>query len=71
MTKPAVWAKAWEGRLKPWHRAPGQQILCIECLEHRIGRQLVADDFASVPINDARDLPVSARLAARLRQSAP
>jgi hypothetical protein len=42
-----VWERAWAGRLKPWHKAPAQQVLCIACLEHRIGRQLIRDDFVS------------------------
>jgi hypothetical protein len=55
-----VWGRAWADRLKPWHKAPGQQVLCIACLEHRIGRQLIRDDFVS-----ASDVK-SDRLAARL-----
>ena len=34
----------------------GQQILCIECLEARIGRPLVAYDFTDAPINDLNDV---------------
>jgi len=49
------------GRRKNWHRlAPGQEILCIGCLEHRIGRTLVANDFTYAP------MPLSARLRDRL-----
>jgi hypothetical protein len=34
-----VWEQAWCGRRKSWHgRVPGQEILCIGCLEARIGR---------------------------------
>jgi hypothetical protein len=46
-----LWAMAWVGRIKPWH-VPSQQILCVGCLERRIGRQLTADDFPDdVPLN--------------------
>jgi hypothetical protein len=43
-------------------------ILCIECLERRLGRMLCAEDFTDAPINGlpyARD--DSPRLAARRR----
>lgn len=43
------------GRLKPWHRLPGQEILCIGCLEKRIGRTLTACDFTDCPVNDLND----------------
>jgi hypothetical protein len=40
-------------------------MLCIGCLENRIGGKLVASDFPSLPINRGF-FPASARLAARL-----
>ena len=52
MVKKRVWKQAWAGRLKPWHALPGQQILCIGCLEKRIGRTLVPSDFPKAPVND-------------------
>jgi hypothetical protein len=56
-----TWALAWPCPIK---LMPGQQILCIGCLERRIGRTLTACDFAAVPLND---LTVkSARLRDRL-----
>ena len=37
-----------------WMSAVGKQegMLCLGCLEGRIGRPLVADDFPPLPIND-------------------
>jgi hypothetical protein len=52
MVNDAVWQQAWAGRLKPHHALPGQQILCIGCLEARIGRRLWGADFPDVPVND-------------------
>jgi hypothetical protein len=69
MVKDEVWARAWAGQLKPWHEVDGQQILCIECLEARIGRPLVAYDFTDAPINDPNDVDgKSDRLLDRLRR---
>ncbi len=33
---------------------PGQEILCIACLERRIGRTLMKCDFTDVPVNDLK-----------------
>jgi hypothetical protein len=44
MVRNEIWAQAWAGRRKPHHDLPGQEILCIGCLEKRIGRTLVASD---------------------------
>lgn len=52
MVKDEVWEAAWAGRRKPWHEVDGQQILCVGCLEARIGRTLTAFDFTGAPIND-------------------
>jgi hypothetical protein len=47
MVHDEVWEQAWCGRRKSWHgRVMGQEILCIGCLEARIGRRLTAADFA-------------------------
>jgi hypothetical protein len=35
----------------------GQEILCIGCLENRIGRTLCRTDFINVPINDPSRYP--------------
>ncbi len=47
-----------------WPLDPDGGMLCVGCLEHRIGRRLVGGDFPDVPINDPRG--ASPRLRARL-----
>jgi hypothetical protein len=32
----------------------GVRVLCVGCLETRLGRQLVADDFTDCPLNDPK-----------------
>jgi hypothetical protein len=74
IVKDQVWGQAWRGRRKSWQRQiPGQEILCIGCLEKRIGRTLCRDDFAAVPINDPDEHQHSDRMRDRLarRRSAP
>jgi hypothetical protein len=51
---------------KPWHALDGQEILCIGCLEKRIGRTLMSSDFTDAPINDPNDPDISDRLRDRL-----
>jgi hypothetical protein len=51
-----VWEQAWAGRRHPRHDGckiiiDGTEILCIGCLEKRIGRTLVAADFPDMPVN--------------------
>jgi hypothetical protein len=47
MVEDRVWERAWAGRRRAWHgNVPGQEILCVGCLEARIGRRLTARDFA-------------------------
>jgi hypothetical protein len=65
MVRPDVWTKAWAGRRKPWHEVPGQSILCVGCLEQRIGRTLCAADFADAVVNDPEG-DISDRLRRRL-----
>jgi hypothetical protein len=65
MVKPKVWKEAWAGRRKPWHELPGQSVLCIGCLEQRIGRTLCADDFADTVLHD-REGDISGRMRQRL-----
>ena len=66
--KTEVWEQVWVGRRKSW-RAPGTEILCIGCLEDRLGRRLTRTDFTSAPCNDPyRGHAMSARLRARLTQ---
>jgi hypothetical protein len=53
MVKDDVWEQAWHGRRKWWYRKVyGQEVLCIGCLEERIGRTLTKDDFTDAPVND-------------------
>jgi hypothetical protein len=66
MVKDDVWEQAWAGRRKSWHSLPGQQILCIGCLEERIGRTLTCHDFTDAPVNDPHESNISARLRDRL-----
>jgi hypothetical protein len=48
MVRDEIWEQAWCGRRKSWHgQVPGQEILCIACLEQRIGRELTLSDFAA------------------------
>lgn len=48
-----------------WHaHGPGRGMLCIGCLENRIGRELNRSDFTDAPINKIFDQ--SERLRARL-----
>lgn len=35
-----------------WAEAHGRGYLCIGCLENRLGRELVPDDFPPLPVND-------------------
>jgi hypothetical protein len=67
MVKEEVWELAWIGRRKSWHRVPGMQVLCVGCLEARLGRKLTPADFTGAPCNDPyRGHAMSARLRARL-----
>jgi hypothetical protein len=43
------------------------RFLCIGCLEARLGRQLTADDFTGVEVNDPERTWQSDRLASRIR----
>ena len=52
MVRDDIWEQAWRGRRKPWQVLPGQQVLCIGCLEKRLGRTLMACDFTDASVND-------------------
>lgn len=56
MVTDEVWETAWPAR---------SGMLCIGCLEDRLGRQLTASDFTAAPINHGV-FPQSERLAARV-----
>jgi hypothetical protein len=66
MVKDEVWEAAWAGRREPWHARRGQQILCIGCLEKRLGRTLMACDFTRYPVNNPSKSNISDRLRSRL-----
>jgi hypothetical protein len=66
MVKDDVWEQAWVGRRKPWHQIDEQEILCIGCLEGRIGRTLMSCDFTEAPINNPNKYNMSGRLRDRL-----
>lgn len=46
--------------------SPTNGMLCIGCLEDRLGRQLQPGDFKAVPLNTGDDFPRSDRLRDRL-----
>jgi hypothetical protein len=46
-------------------------MLCIGCLEGRLGRRLVRSDFTDAPINRMQRLARSSRLKGRLRRHTP
>jgi hypothetical protein len=64
-----VWDQAWAGRPrypKMYGGLNAAEILCIGCLEKRIGRTLCRTDFTDAPINDPDRLPLSDRFLDRL-----
>lgn len=44
-------------------------MLCVGCLEGRLGRRLVGDDFTDAWINDPRRTAMSTRLVSRISGS--
>jgi hypothetical protein len=74
MVTDEIWSLAWSGWQRP--RPPGVGIncmLCVGCLERRIGRTLTRADFPDCPVNDLDDpewRPRSARLKGRLTRKA-
>ena len=63
MVHDQIWQRAW-GHIE--RSAPGSQILCVGCLENRIGRALAPSDFPDVPTNKLDDSRMSYRLLTRL-----
>lgn len=61
MVEDEVWSLATDPKEKP-------KLLCIGCLESRLGRLLTKDDFSAVPLNEMPFWPRSERLLARLNQ---
>jgi hypothetical protein len=77
MVNNEVWEQAWSGHRCPTYISlglftvpqpppPGLEVLCIGCLENRIGRTLCRTDFIDVPVNDPNRLQLSNRLLDRL-----
>jgi hypothetical protein len=67
MVRDSLWECVWRGRRKSWYgRVDGQEILCIGCLEKRLGRTLCASDFDGAPVNDPNRHGMSGRLRDRL-----
>jgi hypothetical protein len=63
LVKNEVWEQAWASRRKSWYPRDlplGQEILCIGCLEARIGRTLTHRDFPD-------GIPLSKVMSGRLR----
>lgn len=56
-----------------WLKAVGsiKGMLCVGCLEARLGRTLTATDFPPVHINNPHLYPMSDRLRNRIAQGAP
>jgi hypothetical protein len=66
MVHEAVWQQAWRGRRKSYHQLGGQEVLCIGCLEERLGRRLTSADFIDAPCNDPKHWRASERMRDRL-----
>ena len=62
MVEDEVWYSAITARSKP-------DMLCIGCLEQRLGRLLTKDDFSDAPLNEEEFLIRSERLKTRLEIS--
>ena len=54
-----------------WQVLPGRQVLCISCLEKRLGRTLMACDFTDASVNDPNKGNISQRMRARLTSTEP
>jgi hypothetical protein len=65
MVRDDVWEQAWPDRKPAAERKQYDEILCPNCLEARIGRQLTANDFSDAPVNRS-GRKRSARLRTRL-----
>jgi len=44
-----------------------REMLCIECLETRMGRELQPQDFPALPVNNPNIFPKSDRILSRMR----
>lgn len=57
-----LWRHAWRKRRRPG----AKPILCIGCVERRVGRTLMASDFIEAPVNNPRDPYMSERMRERV-----
>jgi hypothetical protein len=64
MVKDEVWSLAMTSERTP-------DMLCIGCLESRIGRLLTKEDFTDAPLNEMPFWPRSERLKSRLGLTGP
>jgi hypothetical protein len=69
MVRDEVWERAWAGRRKPWHALPGQEILCIGCLEKRLGRTLKPSDFTDSVEGGHNQKSTRRSVAAKIRSN--
>lgn len=61
MVRNHIWESAWPGSITTFAMyeadddgvVPFSEILCIDCLERRLGRKLTRDDFTDAPVNNA------------------
>jgi Protein of unknown function (DUF3102) len=60
--------RVWPPLLPPWRKAEGQMVLCIGCLETRLGRTLMRTDFRTEQVDPAH---MSDRLLSRLTAALP
>jgi hypothetical protein len=66
MVRDEIWEQAWCDRRRSWQVLPGQEVLCIGCLEKRLGRTLMAGDFTDAQVNDPNNRYISERMRDRL-----
>jgi hypothetical protein len=64
MVRDDVWEQAWVGRRAAWQK--DFEMLCIGCLEARIGRTLTSEDFIHCQINNPALPDISDRFRNRL-----
>lgn len=73
MVRSAVREEAWRGRRQPWQLlVRGGMVLCIGCIEQRLGRTLCADDFVpDAGVNNLDKENISDRMRDRLMATDP
>jgi hypothetical protein len=74
MVTDEIWSLAWSGWRRPRPPETGlDHMLCIRCLERRIGRTMTRADFTDCPLNDLNQRMErrSERLVDRLTRTCP